>query len=182
MPHPAGDKDVEVADHRRQPLEIDLVVVLQQQRQVLPRREGVACEIEEGIKRFVAADVHPVALQRQPEHADDAQHARRRQHPQADPAANNADKQEDGEGDNDIGAGPADDGVGQQTKGHRADEEEDPRLIILAQKIDHQHRRNKEVKEALQRHAGHFSRENLAVRVELKQQETVVGEEDADAQ
>jgi hypothetical protein len=33
------------------------------------------------------------------------------------------------------------------------------------------HRRNKEVEEALQRHAGDFSRENLAVGVELKQQE-----------
>ena len=182
MPHPAGDKDVEIPDHRRQPLEGYLVVVLQQQRQILPRRKRIAGQIEEGIKRFIAADVHAIALKRQPEHSHNTQDASRRQHPQADPAANNADKQENGESDNDIRAGTADNGIGQQPKRHGAEQEEYPRLIILAQEIDHQHRRDKEIEKALQRHAGDFGREDLTVRVELKQQEAIVGKENPDAQ
>ena len=149
MPQPAGDKDIEIPDDGRQSLKLNLVVVLQQQGQVLPRREGVAGQIEESIKRLIAADVHTVAFERQPEHTDDAQHARRRQHPQADPAANDADKQENGKSDDNVRPGAANDGVGQQAKGDGANEEEYPRFIILTQKIDHQHCRDEKVEEAL---------------------------------
>ena len=55
-----------------------------------------------------------------------AKDACRRQHPQRDPTANNADKQENREGDNDVGAGAADDHVGQNAKCDGADQEEQP--------------------------------------------------------
>ncbi len=180
-PQPGGNKDIEVAHDRRKPLEVDLVVVLQQEREVLPRREGVAGKIEEGVKRFVTAHLQSVTLQRQPEHPDNAQHACRRQHPQRDPAANNADKQENSEGDDDISPCAAHNHVSQQAKGDGAHEEEDPAPAILAQKIDHQHGRNKEVEEALKRHAGDFTREDLAVGVQPEQQKAVVHKEDGDA-
>ena len=149
MPQPAGDKNIEIADDWRQALKLNLVVILQQQSQVLPRREGIAGQIEESIKRFIAADVHSVAFERQPEHADDAQYARRRQYPQTYPAANDANKQEDSKRNDDISPGPANDGISQQTKCDGADEEEYPRFIILTQKIDHQHCRNEKVEETL---------------------------------
>lgn len=70
------------------------------------------------------------------------------QHPQRNPAANNANKQEDSECDDDISASAADNHISQQAKGDRADEEKQPRFAVLAQKVDHQHRRDEKVKEA----------------------------------
>ena len=46
-PQPGRDKDIEVTDNRRQPLELNFVVVIQQQAEVFPRREGIAGQIEE---------------------------------------------------------------------------------------------------------------------------------------
>ncbi|MNE57465.1 hypothetical protein D3C80_1524320 [compost metagenome] len=93
-PQPGRDKDIEITHDRGQPLEIDLVVILQQQPQVLPRREGITGQIQESVERFRAADIQAIAFQRQPEHADNAEHPGGYQHPQRDPAAHNADKQE----------------------------------------------------------------------------------------
>ena len=107
------------------------MVILQQQRQVLPRREGVARKVQERIERLIAANAHSVALQRQPEHSDNAQHACSGQHPQRNPAANNADKQEDGKRDNDIGPRPTHNHIGQQTKRDGTHQEEHPRFAVL---------------------------------------------------
>ncbi|MNY15661.1 hypothetical protein D3C86_1488860 [compost metagenome] len=154
---------------------------MQEQRQVFPRREGVAGEVQEGIKRLVTTHVHAIALERQPEHADDAKHPRCHQHPQRNPAADNADKQEDREGNDDIRTCPAYNHVGQQTERHRAHQEEQPRLAVLAQEIDHQHRRDEEIEETLKCHARHFGRKYLAVRMQLEQQKAVMHEENTDA-
>jgi len=78
MPQPTGNKHVEVTPDWCQPLEIDFVIILQQQAEVLPRREGIAGQIEEGVKRLRAANIEVIALQRQPEHADNP--ANPRQH------------------------------------------------------------------------------------------------------
>ena len=154
---------------------------MQQQCQVFPRREGIARQVEKRVKRLIARHVHPVAFQRQPEHPDNAKHACCNQHPQRDPAADDADKQEDGEGDDNVRARTAHNHVGQNAKRDGADQKEQPRFAVLAQEKDHQHRRNEEVEETLKRHARDFGRKNLAVGVELKQQKAVMHEEDTDA-
>ena len=157
------------------------MVILQQQRQVLPRREGVARKVQERIERLIAANAHSVALQRQPEHPDNAQHACSGQHPQRNPAANNADKQEDGKRDYDIGARPAHNHIGQQTKRDGAHQEEQPRFAVLTQEINHQHGRNEEVEETLQSDPRDFAGKNLAIGLQSEQQESVVHKEDAHA-
>ncbi|MNT60205.1 hypothetical protein D3C71_1887640 [compost metagenome] len=61
-PQPGRNEHVEIAHYRCQALEVNLVVVLQQQRQVFPWREGIARQVKEGIERFGTADVQAVAL------------------------------------------------------------------------------------------------------------------------
>ncbi|OMP13489.1 hypothetical protein COLO4_01573, partial [Corchorus olitorius] len=102
-------------------------------------------------------------------------------HPERDPAADNADKQENREGDDDVRARTAHNHVGQDAKRDGTDQEEQPRFAVLAQEEDHQHRRDEEVEETLKRHARDFCRKNLAVGVEFKKQEAVMHEEDANA-
>ncbi|MNH29464.1 hypothetical protein D3C79_896970 [compost metagenome] len=61
-PQPSRNEHVEITHYRRQSLEVDFVVVLQQQRQVFPWREGISRQVKEGVERFRAADVEAITF------------------------------------------------------------------------------------------------------------------------